>query len=401
MLTNSEKKSIYSFLNDSNPVNTYLDENNSEFTLLCFDKAFGVLQNIPKELPENKYRMLPFGRYQNTIVLNKNTLECNKYNQDLSKVYYSYCVNLDSNIISNIYRLFNGINLSDQEELIQFLIHLKSSNVSLSAAPYIFECKYNNKISDKLLVYKNLLYFYLFDRLEASDIENGDFINFEPNTEDFIFADRVWNEIQMNKNEDIFTRYLLVYCMLCKGYILRFSNEKKVTERVHELLEFMNEKLMCYMEFEFLLIYKHLKNDTQVSHFFRLFTEKRSTIINDIHNMSWDILHYRNALNEMAIRNSNDDIKRIYIHYFSTRDKGLSEVFSFNEIKRLVMYNEEAYPKYDFSFDGIKINDNVIEKFKNSTEIREQNCKKTDNNYYKKLAKKLENEIEKMHLMEI
>lgn len=132
--------------------------------------------------------------------------------------------------------------------------------------------------------------------------------------EDYVLADTVWNIINSEFDKDLFDRYLAIYCMLCKTYLIKISSRKTYDYKVKELVDFMDNKLYCYLEFEFVLCCLFFKNDSRLSHFFRLMQPNSKNVINTIKNMTWDILHIRNIQTEMAIKNTNNKSNIFFVY---------------------------------------------------------------------------------------
>lgn len=398
MIAESEKDKIKRVHAAINPVKAYLETDNYLVHSMCilFDADTTVFRNSYTEMSCNDYQVIPLADYRKMAVLNNDVIRSDKDGNDYFPTKVAYCVNLDSNIVSDIYKLLSGKELVNKHSFLNLLMNIKKAEVQTSASPYILECIYNRKILDKNIVYQNLLYFFLFNRLSLKQLQEA-YLNVMPNIEDYMLADDAWNTISSDFDGDLFDRYLVIYCMLCKTYLIKYSSKKSYEKKVKELVEFLNNELYCYLEFELVICCLFLKNDSKLSYFFRLMQPNRKNITDAIKNMTWDILHIRNIQTEMAIRGTiNNNPNIFYAHSIASHDKGLIDILKANPVKRLVFYNGEAFPKYEKSFDSICKDLNIKSSFFKNTFKREQHCLTFQNSYLKNLSCKLENAIESL-----
>lgn len=387
----SEKNKIKNILSATNPVKEYFKEENFLLRSNCmlFDANFTAFQNLFAEINYDGYQVVGLANYEKMALLNNESI---KYTQDIFPTEIAHCINFDSNIVSDIYRLFCGKEVANKDSLLKFLIAIKKTGAQTSAIPYILECSYNKKIIDKNIVYQNILFFFLYTRLSLKQLqeEHG---SVSPSVEDYVSADRVWNEINSDFNKELFVSYLGIYCMLCKSYLIKMSRGKTFDCKVKELIDFMDNNLYCYLEFEFVLCCWFFRNDSRLSYFFRQMQPNSRNVVNTIKNMTWDIIHIRNIQAEMAHRNTNDKVDKFFIHSFASHDKGLIDIIKSNPINRLILYKNEAYPKYKVSFEDICKDLDVYSSFLQNTFIREEFCKVNQTCYFKELAFKLESAI--------
>ncbi|TEB07166.1 hypothetical protein Psch_00709 [Pelotomaculum schinkii] len=397
MIAESEKDKIKRILAAINPIKEYLKTGNYLAQSMCilFDADSTAFRKSYAEIDCGGYQVVPLADYQKMGILNNDGFKVAKYGSDFpTKV--AYCINLDSNIVSDIYKLFSGKKLVNKHSLLNLLISIKKANVQTSASPYILECTYNKKILEKSIVYQNILYFFLFSRLSLKQLQE-DYFKVMPSIEDYLLADDAWDVINSDFNEDLFDRYLVIYCVLCKTYLIKFGSKKSYENKVKELVEFMNNELYCYLEFELVICCLFLKNDPKLSYFFRLMQPDKDNITDVIKNMTWDILHIRNIQTEMAIRSTiNNNSNIFYAHSIASHDKGLIDILKANPIKRLILYKGEAYPKYERDFDNICKDLDIKSILFENTFKREQYCLTHQNSYLKSFTCSLENTIENL-----
>jgi 3-dehydroquinate dehydratase len=113
--------------------------------------------------------------------------------------------------------------------------------------------------------------------------------------------------------------------------------------------------------------------------------------------MTWDILHIRNIQTEMANRNTNSKLNMFFVHSFASHDKGLIDIIKSNPINRLILYKNEAYPRYEEGFEDICKDLNTNLSFLKNTFNREEYRKNNQNSYLRKLACQLESAIHNLN----
>ncbi len=389
-----EKDKIKQILAATNPVKEYLKEENFllQSTCMLFDENFTAFENLFAEINYSGYQVAGLANYKKMALLNNNFINYTQNCINSIPTKISHCINFDSNIVSDIYRLFCGKEFVNKDSLLKLLIAIKRPEIQISATPYILECSYNKKVIDKNIVYRNLLSFFLYTRVSLKQLQD-EHSSVSFSVEDYVSADNVWNIINSDFNKDLFDRYLAIYCMLCKSYLIKVSSKKTYDNKVKELVDFMDNKLYCYLEFEFVLCCLFFKNDSRLSHFFRLMQPNSRNVVNTIKNMTWDILHIRNIQTEMAIRNTNNKTNIFFVHSFASHDKGLIDIIKSNPINRLILYKNEAYPKYKESFEDVCKDLNIYSSFLKNSFNREEYYKINQNGYLKKLACQLESAI--------
>lgn len=393
-----EKEKMKHILAAANPVKEYLKEENFllQSTCMLFDANFTAFENLFADINYNGYQVVGLANYEKMALLNRDFISYTQNGIDSFPTKISHCINFDSNIVSDIYRLFLGKEFVNKDSLLNLLIAIKKAEAQTSAAPYILECSYNKKVIDKNIVYQNLLSFFLYTRLSLKQLQD-EYGSGSLSVEDYVLADNVWNIINSDFDKDLFDRYLAIYCMLCKTYLIKVSSKKTYDYKVRELVDFMDNKLYCYLEFEFVLCCLFFKNDDRLSHFFRLMQPNSRNVVNTIKNMTWDILHIRNIQTEMAIRNTNNKSNIFFVYSFASHDKGLIDIIKSNPINRLILYKNEAYPKYKEGFEDVCKDLNIYSSFLKNTFIRGEHCKTNQNGYLKKLACQLENAIDNLN----
>ncbi|GAB6180333.1 hypothetical protein JCM14036_16520 [Desulfotomaculum defluvii] len=392
VIQRQEKDSIRNVLFSQNPITAYKNSKLKNCTYALFDANNTAFENYFEEKTFGIYRIIGLSNYKKMIVLNDCVLEDLKNNNENSQIKLAHCINFDSNIASLINKLINSKKPAIDNEFYKFLLYIKENAIQTTILPYMMESKYNNKISDTIRVYQTILAFFMFDRLTKEQLNEQNFS--KPSSEDYILADKAWHEFKINSDSEIFDRYLVIYCLLCKTCLIKLFNKKSYTNKVSMLVEFINNELYCYLEYEFVLCCLFLKNDQSVEHFFRFVQPNSSDLIGDLKNMTWDLMHLRNIGTEMAIRNSLTNYENIfYAHSFGSADQGLLNILKLNPIKRVAFYKGEAYIRFQNTIEDVCEKEEFINNLLLNSHQREQCCLSISNRHLPNLAAKLENEL--------
>lgn len=389
-----EKNSMKQVLFSHNPITAYKNSELKNCTYALFDANSTNFENYFEEKKFGKYQIIGLSNYKKTIVLNNSVLEDLENNNENSKIKVAHCINFDSNVASLINKLFNLNNYTIDNDFYEFLLYIKENGIQTTIMPYMMECENNNKISHPTIVYQTILSFFMFDSMSIGQLTEQNFSNLKPSSEDYFFADKAWHELKVNCDSKIFDRYLVIYCLLCKTCLIKFTNKKSYIHKVSMLVEFINKELYCYLEYEFVICCLFLKNNESVKHFFRYAQRNSSNLISVIKNMTWDLMHLRNIQTEMAIRNSLENYENIfYAHSFGSYDQGLLNILKLNPIKRVAFYKSEAYIRFENTIEDVCENEDIITNLLLESNRREQFFLYNPKNYFSDLANQLENEL--------
>lgn len=127
-----EKDKIRQILAAINPVKEYLKEENFllQSTCMLFDANFTAFENLFLEMNYNGYQVVGVANYEKMALLNNNFINYNYIDSVPTKI--SHCINFDSNIVSDIYRLFCGKEFIDKNSLLKLLIAIKKRRFRLA-----------------------------------------------------------------------------------------------------------------------------------------------------------------------------------------------------------------------------------------------------------------------------
>ncbi|HHQ1257406.1 TPA: hypothetical protein ACSLAV_000763, partial [Listeria innocua] len=298
----------------------------------------------------------------------------------------------DSNIISNLRKLFFHTNYSN-EYLIKLLLYVKKERIQPNCSPYLIECAANNFNLDKQDIYESLLSFSL---LENTNIEQliTNHLNKEPSSTDYLDTDERWRsliELKKYATKEYIPRYYYIYCLLLKMYFLKFSSKKSAKNKLIQLLDSINTELFSYWENELVICYLSLKEDSKTDSFFGSVKPNTKDMLIKIQGMAWDLFHLRCAHEHMAERNNYS--KRIFLHSFSSEDKGLNSIIRLNPIKRIAFDGKDVYTHHRYTIFNMCPEVDVYTILNEYTHHRNKMCKETN---YQELSKKLEFEL--LHL---
>lgn len=350
---------------------------------LLFDNNLNTFGKKFQKINFNNFTISPLAEYQNTIVLDQYTVK------ESRKLEIVHCVDFDSNIISNLRKLFFHTNYSN-EDLTKLLLYIKKERIQPNCSPYLIECAANNFTLDKEDVYESLLSFSLLENINIEQLLSNH-LNKYPLSINYLETDERWRsliELKKYANKEYIPKYHYIYCLLLKMYFLKFSSKKSSKNKLIQLLDSINTELFGYWENELAICYLSLKEDSKTASFFGSVQPNTKDMLNKIQGMAWDLFHLRCAQEHMAMRNSCSN--QIFLHSFGSEDKGINSIIRLNPIKRIAFDGMDVYTHHKYTIFNMCPEVDVYTILNKHKDFRNKMCKKTN---YQTLSKKLEYEL--------
>lgn len=320
--------------------------------LIYFNLGMNPELNLFKNKLINGYSIMGVSDYDRAYIFDNN------YNSKSSRqIGIGKTINLDLNVLTYLKNIVNGRTVNDKDN---FIFYLK----------YIKELKYNLNMSVALMeriskpVDKNVWKDYILAYVKYEELDNV--------TEDTLVNNRLsedgynWAKKIYDAKYEIFNNFYIIACLLSKALILKME-KKDLNLKFKELLNYSLNELNIYSEFELYLIYKYLHNDMNVEKCFSKMKIISKNTLDNIKNITWDILHIR--LMEFQMLN---DLKEgcVIFHYLGTKDRGLQDIIKINPIKIMgFLDDKEIIVREDNSISNIELFDILQNYEKNNKNV--------------------------------
>ncbi len=382
-------------LRSTNPIYTlekYMDMDiDGKITFLLFDgKPTNNFKSIDYNFSQNNYSIIKLWNYENMCIINSKMFINRK--SDIIYTPIQHYLNLDSNIVSLFPQLLEKNKIDDG--FFSLLEYIKKNKIKLSLSPYVFEDSLNSSgMRNKNKAYKCLLAFFAFDRIQLDELNSLPLIS---NNEDFLLADRVWLEMTHSKtyNRENLEQILTIYCLILKTYIIEYTDRKNKSKmdskkKLKYLISFINNELGIYLEYITLLSYWYFDQTYDcVTHFFQKIQPNTCNKLKKIETMVWDLFHFLNIPNEMAILSQEKNYT--VINDFVSHDKYLSEIIQLNPISRIALYKDKAQIVFSKKIFDYIDDYEIFEMFANHADYRKNVYKPVN---LSQLSNTLENEL--------
>ncbi len=194
----------------------------------CRILLFGQeIANFPEDWCNQKfgkYSLYGLADYSKTFILDKNVLD-----MPINPVVVSRCANFDLNISSYLRKYYYGNNSFEEEGFKELLIYLKEKGFQTTIQAYLFERGYNNvdRLDEKVTM-EIILSDIMFEKSTIEDLKHEKVKKPFLNRKDEMFAkERFFQLLNINRIESFNkpAKYLLIYCLLLKAFLLKCNGE--------------------------------------------------------------------------------------------------------------------------------------------------------------------------------
>jgi hypothetical protein len=346
-----QKEKDYQMIMNSFCYTNYIDD----WHFIFFRENNGV--PLPKNLFFQQGELLTMGinGHSNISFLNKQqALALNA--EKTSQFAFAHCIDFDTNVVSNMERLFTTKCINDDRNTYLFLRRLiKQRNRDYSCVPYGWEnC---TKIDDSNILkgmissLRSFFMYMSFDTVEEFDnyfnsstkLDNLNAINKE--TDDFLqLMFEMKKKIEHGEIEMV---QRPIHALLLQAVIIKFSTKKGIKYKLDQLFDCFVNQMGKFMERELAICYLYLKNDKRTEKFFGKVQRNSKNILHVIEGMSWDLAHIRQL--EDSMRRSIYDETSFEIHSLATYDNGLKEMLTVYPVESLSF--RENYLNVAFTYE--------------------------------------------------
>lgn len=269
----------------------------------------------------------------NLKVLNLDLLNLRK-----NKLYISYDVGMETQIVSYISRFIDGTLNKNLISVVEPLQIKRTLPVEINMDAYVFEnCGIDKKVDD--IEWENVwhaFYFYnltMMDEVAAKKHAKFSTKEVEAFIEKEIMADKYIEQ------------YRLCYCFLLKIVLLYFDN-RPIKNKLLELINFENDDI-CTTDMMFINIAEAFwKQGTKIS-FFSKVQKGKKDILKVLKNMAWDLFHWVHAsLNFNHSPNFDSDISIPLIYSI---DRRFLELTQYTKIDCIAIDNQrkKSFPHHN------------------------------------------------------
>lgn len=335
--------------------------------LICFDNESNNLGLDFKKQNINKYIIQSFSDMENTLIIDKYNFE-----SYLRKVKIYQTFDFDSNIVSYLreYLVLKKVDESFKD----FLKYVKDKKVQISCVPYLLEIS-NKHNPSETFVLESLLAFFAFDSAESlEEFEKMELRNLSDNKYVWERSQEALKNIKQGIPVEHLQQYYFIYCTLLKIYEINFKSKKSAKNKIIELLTCVNKEIFGYGEQELYLAYLVFSKDKRVESFFGAVQPNSKDIISKIRGMAWDLYHLRNLETQVAVR--NEGTRDLYMHYFCSRDEGISNILELNPLKRIIVKEGKSYPLHKNTIFQTELSDVVLNSLEEYQRFRKENVGK-------------------------
>jgi hypothetical protein len=156
--------------------------------------------------------------------------------------------------------------LKKKEGFKELLIYLKEKGFQTTIQAYLYERGYNNvdRLDEKVTM-EIILSDIMFEKSTIEDLKHEKVKKPFLNRKDEMFAkERFFQLLNINRIESFNkpAKYLLIYCLLLKAFLLKCNGEISQSNKVNQLILFALDNLSCYMEREKVMCALYLINDS-------------------------------------------------------------------------------------------------------------------------------------------
>lgn len=329
--------------------------------------------------------------YSDKLKIMNDKVYKNDRNSKKSKIFTSFDIQLDTNVVSELDNMLRGKNFTKiYENDLKSLTKKRYMHSTISIGPYIMENYYNNanKFTDTMSdVYYNFM-------LELNKNHDKNLAVAIKKTKDQVkqirefYQHRYTNLLISQINDNLYKR---IYVNLLKIVILYNSNYP-IKDKIIKMMKFQDKELCSYFINELNIATKFFEEKFKFSFFTKLQKPKREKVVDIIKNMAWDLFHLRSM--ELAIANLEYEKADFVFPLLFSFDK------KFNELRkefgmRLIIYDTKTKNYYPFYKEDkyIKyLNLNQIKKL-NSNSSKTRRLKKAPKVNLEKMIKKYEKNI--------
>jgi len=305
-----------------------MDEENEQSGVICHTTNIGG------------YYLVPLGPYQKAYLLNYTVLLDSE-----SAIKITEETNIDSNVMSDFGTLAQRPE-SISEDFQNMLVYLKKADIRVQNRSYMYEDSLNIKaLPNSWSPYQRLLGLHMFQRLSLDDIVHKRYITV---SNDYINADDDNSAmLKAHRDQSFEIRQVwAIYAFLLEVYYLQFEGTRSLTEKVNDLIVFINTKLCCYLEYELLLAYLFFEGKEKcVKSFFQKIQVGTKNSLKKIEGMAWDLFHIRYLPQQVFELSSTRRVDFI-VKSILTKDKSFKDCIEFNPIKRIIKVEDNITVRY-------------------------------------------------------
>jgi hypothetical protein len=310
------------------------------------------------------------------------------------------CADFDTQVITYLHRLFEKKSRDDKQGCYDMLKYVYQNKIDFTPLPFIFENSkkigINYSLEDAyrgLVVYAKLLDFDYDMILNFPSCIPADSV------EHLVRADSLIHNAKQFAESEIFDEYFriqkIIQIMLMKITIIKFRSTGSIKNDFIEFMSFINERIGFVLEKEIAICYHFLRNDQNVSRFFKKIQKNNHNIIKNLLGMAWDLVHIRFIQINMCL--NSDAIYPVEFHSLITFDYGLQDVLKIHPVKSLFYYEGRPLPivQYKTPLKDIITEINYIDLYADGSKKRSQ-IRANMGYDYDEIIKDLSMELEKM-----
>lgn len=350
--------------------------------LIVFDSHVDNLYFMDFNKSFGRYQIWGIADYKHAFAIDRQSLE-----KKWQVVLYSTCVNFDSNVSSYISSMVHKQRID--EDLIKLLQFIKSKKYQTTCQHYCLELAYNDAPIKEQAIFETLYANSVIEQMTETQLKRKDFESIILKEEEYVRIKSAVDNIKRDKGKE-WERFYILYALILKTFLIRHEDNKSTKHKVSKLLEFIISDIGVYAENETYICAKYIDKDKEVEEFFRHIQKGRNSDrnIKDIKSMVWDLLHLRNLIDEMRVRNTKSDI--CFLHCFASYERGLMDLVKINPVQRMLYIEDQMICKYKHNVFDIEGCQELRNEFMEKFESHEKNQN------IKQLCVELEEEIRTM-----
>ena len=347
-----------------------------ECRLIYFNLGTNPLMESFKYTSINRYSIIGVSDYEKSYILDSRYNSKSDRELKLAKI-----INLDLNVLTYLYKIFENNNLEDKNRFIDYLNYIKENKYNLNMGTSLAE-RIGKPINLKIWS-KIILSYVKYDSLGILNEHTLKENNALPESK-YQWAKDILDS--SNYSEYLSEQFSAVSCLLGKSLLLKMEKSDLKTKYL-KLLEYSLYELDIYLEFELYLMYKYLSNDEDIQRTFGKIQNISVKIIDNIKNTSWDILHIRLVEQQMI-----NDLRKdsIVFHYIGTKDKGLQKIININPLKMVGYLDNQPVIVRENNINDIISNDQIndmLDKYRKNNRTLNVNHKEKFSEICKEIEK--------------
>jgi len=340
-----------------------------------------------------KYSIFGIGNYQKACLLSQDIVVAmmDKNGSGQAPIWRSFCVNLDTNVVSHLSDLYYKNNRDNDDDLNQLLLHIKKVEAQTTISPYLIENAFNESKIDEKITKEVLLANLSFEEMQYEDVKNKKFNLINPNFSDKKRIEEQWKSFATPI--DKIPQYEVIYILLMKVFIIKQRSPKNASfkNQTKQLINFINDELSIYLEMETVLSLLYLKNDKDVMGFFGKLQLGAKGLLSKFRNTAYDLFLFRLMIDEMAERINNDS--EFYFHSFVSHDGNLQKVLELNPLSRIVFDNSRYHARFEKNIHNIGLDESNLKRYSKYSTTRTERFGTID---LSALSLKLEQEVNEL-----